>query len=275
MADSRDIRLITKRTSVLGKTPTGTTGNELNLIKQGELASNLADRKLYSYDGSNVFEFGSNSFLSLTGGTVTGDTKIIGSLTANTLFSGSTDVETIIYNILAGAPSSDITKVQPGTNIITGGTGNFPIISTVDSPYFNSITASGDSVFNTIQVDSISANTLFVASLPILPTKSGIALASSFSGNPKKSTITFSSPFESNSYSITVTGEDSRSWRVESKTSSGFTINASANQIFTGDVFWQAIKVGESDSLIVQPQNIDGGDANSVTIDLDIDGGGA
>lgn len=274
MAD-RPARLITKQTAVPGRIPTGTTGSETNLIKQGELAQNTADKKLFGFDGSNVFEFGVNTFLNLSGGTISGNLEVNGSFSANTLFSGSTDVETIIYSILSGGASSDITRIQPGSNIITGGTDNFPIINTVDSPYFNSVTASGDSVFNTIQVDSISANTLYVASLPILPTKSGIALASSFSGNPKKSTIIFSSPFENNSYSVTVTGEDSRSWRIESKTLSGFTINASANQVFTGDVFWQAIKVGESDSLTIQPQNIDGGDANSVTIDLDIDGGGA
>ena len=61
--------------------PTGTTGTELNLVRQGELASNLYDRKLYSYDGSEIFEFGTNSFLGLTGGTITGNTTIQGSLT--------------------------------------------------------------------------------------------------------------------------------------------------------------------------------------------------
>jgi hypothetical protein len=56
----------------------------LNLIKVGELASNLADKKLFSYDGSNVFEYGSNSFLGLTGGTINGDLNVTG----NTIFSG-------------------------------------------------------------------------------------------------------------------------------------------------------------------------------------------
>ena len=48
----RPVRIITKRTAVPGKIPTGTTGTELNLIKTGELASNLADKKLFSFDGS-------------------------------------------------------------------------------------------------------------------------------------------------------------------------------------------------------------------------------
>jgi hypothetical protein len=91
MAD-RDVRLITKRTSVSGKIPTGTTGTELNFIKQGELASNLSDKKLFSYDGSNVFEFGSSSFFSLTGGTISGNTRVTGNLSAGTIYSGSTNL---------------------------------------------------------------------------------------------------------------------------------------------------------------------------------------
>jgi len=150
MAD-RQARLITKRTSVPGKIPTGTTGNELNYIKSGELASNLADHSLWGYDGTNVFEYGSNSFLGLTGGTISGDLFVNGSLSANTLFSGSTDVETIIYNILAGAPSGDITRVQPGTNITTGGTANSPIINLDNNIVITSVNAttlSGGTIYS-------------------------------------------------------------------------------------------------------------------------------
>ena len=97
MAD-RQARLITKRTSVPGKIPTGTTGNELNYIKSGELASNLADHSLWGYDGTDVFEYGSNSFLGLTGGTISGDLFVSGNLSASTLFSGSTELTEIIDN---------------------------------------------------------------------------------------------------------------------------------------------------------------------------------
>ncbi len=413
MAQNRDARLLTKRTSVPGKIPTGTTGNELNFIKSGELASNLADHSLWGYDGTNVFEYGSNSFLGLTGGTVTGNTSFIGNLSASTLFSGSTDVETIIYNILAGAPSSDITRVQPGvniftggtdnlptinlvpspsindltisgtgtatifsaltlsattaiipssglklrnpantfqysivssaivanrnvtiplltandtfvtaafsqtltnktinatnntitdtstalgdlfksngtkfvrfsrgsslqhlrvnsggtdlewaaedttrvqpgTNITTGGTSNVPIVSTVASPIFNNISFSGTATGGNLSASSISASTVYIGGVnisgatTILKTKSGIAPNSGFTGNPDKHTVTFSTPFSNNNYSVVVTGEDERSWTIESKTASGFVINSNANPHFTGDVFWQAIEVGES-----------------------------
>lgn len=70
--------IVPKKSAVPGKIPTGTT--------LGEIFSNLSDRKLWGYDGSNMFEYGSNSFLALTGGTVTGDTRIIGSLSSDTIY---------------------------------------------------------------------------------------------------------------------------------------------------------------------------------------------
>lgn len=113
MAD-RDVRLITKRTSVSGKIPTGTTGTELNFIKQGELASNLSDKKLFSYDGSNVFEFGSSSFFSLTGGTISGNTIINGNLTVT---------GTSVFNIANATTISATTYYGLPVDVyVTGGT---------------------------------------------------------------------------------------------------------------------------------------------------------
>ena len=97
----RPVRIITKRTAVPGKIPTGTTGTELNLIKAGELASNLADKKLFSYDGSNIFEFGSKSFLGLTGGTVSGETTFQSGITVNTI----SDTSYIDFNTSPSVPS--------------------------------------------------------------------------------------------------------------------------------------------------------------------------
>lgn len=97
----RPVRIITKRTAVPGKIPTGTTGTELNLIKAGELASNLADKKLFSYDGSNIFEFGSKSFLGLTGGTVSGETTFQSGITVNTI----SNTSYIDFNTSPSVPS--------------------------------------------------------------------------------------------------------------------------------------------------------------------------
>lgn len=161
MAQNRSARLITKRTSVPGKIPTGTTGNEGNFIQSGELASNLADHSLWGYDGTDVFEYGSNSFLGLTGGIITGDTRVVGNFSADTFFSGSTNVETIIRNLI----TSDVhTFVQPGSNIITGGTPQSPIISTVDSPSFNNILFSGTANGGDIFATNLSASTFYSGS---------------------------------------------------------------------------------------------------------------
>lgn len=75
--------------------------------------------------------------------------------------------------------------------------------------------------------------------------KSGIAAGGSFAGNPKTITITFTKPFANNNYSVTVTGESSRTWTIASKVSGSFIISANNNTAFATNVFWQAIYVGE------------------------------
>ncbi len=67
----------------------------------------------------------------------------------------------------------------------------------------------------------------------------------SFAGTPLKTTVTFSSPFEDNNYSINITGEDLRSWTIESKVSGSFIINSNSNTAILGNVFWVATKHGE------------------------------
>jgi len=246
---NRPVRIITKRTSVSGKIPTGTTGDELNLIQVGELATNLTDKKIFSYDGSNVFEFGSNSFLGLTGGTISGNTNVIGNFSANTIFSGSTNLYNIFQAIGTDTPH---TQVQPGSNITTGGTSVLPIISTVASPSFNSITSSGASSFVTLSATTfISGSTdlysIFQPQSGVLKQKNGSVSGSTFAGNPKTATVTFATAFTNNNYAVTITGTASRTWSIESKTSSGFTINANANLAFVSDeVFWMAAQIGES-----------------------------
>lgn len=55
-------------------------------------------------------------------------------------YSGGTD----LYNIfLTTADGNDITRVQPGSNITTGGTANSPTISLTASPFVNNLTFSG------------------------------------------------------------------------------------------------------------------------------------
>jgi hypothetical protein len=245
-----------RKTAISGRIPTGTT--------IGEIFSNLPDQKLWGYDGSIVFEYGAKSFLGLTGGTITGNTRVTGSLSAGTILSGSTD----LYSIFATIPDqNDVTRVQPGSNITTGGTANLPTVNLVASPSLNNITFSGTAIggtgqFAAVTATSLSAGTLsggtilsgstnlysiFQAQTGVLKQKNGSVTGSTFSGNPKKAIITFTTAFPDNNYAVTITGEIDRTWTIESKTSAGFTINANANlQFNSSNVFWMAGQIGES-----------------------------
>lgn len=79
-----------------------------------------------------------------------------------------------------------------------------------------------------------------------LVTKSGKKLSGDFTGNPKKATVTFSTPFADANYSPSVIGEDSRAWEVESVAAGSFVISSGSASGLTGDVYWTAIKHGES-----------------------------
>ena len=157
MSETRNARLIVKRTSVAGKIPTGTTGDESSFIRQGELALNTTDRKLWSYDGTNVFEIGSYSYLGLSGGTITGNTQIIGNISATTIYSGSTDLSDIF---LTTADGNDITRVQNGLNTYTGGTGNLPTVN-ISGGTLDNINVSGISIFNSITAITISGGIIY------------------------------------------------------------------------------------------------------------------
>jgi len=78
----------------------------------------------------------------LFSGTATGGDAFFTNMSATTLYSGSTDVEDIIYSIAADV-AGEHTYVAGGTNIVTGGTAALPTISLVDSPSVNILTASG------------------------------------------------------------------------------------------------------------------------------------
>jgi hypothetical protein len=59
-------------------------------------------------------------------------------ISGGTLYSGSTDLSSIF---LTTADGNDITRVQPGNNINTGGTANNPIVNLDDDIYLNSVSA--------------------------------------------------------------------------------------------------------------------------------------
>lgn len=75
--------------------------------------------------------------------------------------------------------------------------------------------------------------------------KGGRVSAGSFTGSPKKYSVVFNTPFVANTYSVNITGADARTWTIESRLATGFTINSNANQALTGEVYWQAQFDGE------------------------------
>jgi hypothetical protein len=74
------------------------------------------------------------------GGAVDVDSVTATTMSAGTIYSGSTN----LYDIFITQDTTDVTRVQPGTNITTGGTATEPIVNVVDSPNFaGEVTATG------------------------------------------------------------------------------------------------------------------------------------
>lgn len=111
-------------------------------------------------DNPTVNVVASPSFDNVTySGTSTGGNSIATNVSATTgFYSAGTSLETIIYNIANS--TENITSIQPGSNITTGGTANSPIVSVVASPSFNNISFSGTATGGAANVTSLSATSL-------------------------------------------------------------------------------------------------------------------
>jgi hypothetical protein len=99
--------------------------------------------------------------LSVTGNT-TLNTLQATTISGNTFFSAGTALETIIYNI-ANA-TENITSIQPGSNITTGGTAASPIVSLVSSPSINNLSFSGTATGSALSATTISGGTIYSGS---------------------------------------------------------------------------------------------------------------
>ena len=80
---------------------------------------------------------------------------------------------------------------------------------------------------------------------PSLPAKAGVVLGSSFSGSPRKYAVVFATPFTNTAYTIALSGTDGRTYTYENKLASGFTINANADAVISGEVSWLSLSTGE------------------------------
>jgi hypothetical protein len=169
--------------SINGLTASGTS-NFTGIIQSG--GTNLEDIFLTAGDisgtsvsaGSNVsinnvgtdYEVSvvdSPSFNDITfSGTATGGNASFADMSATTLYSGSTDMDTVIRDI-AGEVSGVHTQVQGGTNVFTGGTALLPVINMVDSPSFNNILFSGTATGGNASFVDMSATTLYSGSTDV------------------------------------------------------------------------------------------------------------
>lgn len=131
-------------------------------------------------------------------------------------------------------------------------------INTIFAPYIpggylplTGGTISGNLSANTINASIIlsgnnNINNIFLNKNGLLLQKSNFISGSTFSGNPKKATVIFVTPYLNNDYAISISSDINRTWTVENKTTTGFTINANANNSFnSNNVFWMTTEFGE------------------------------
>jgi hypothetical protein len=99
-----------------------------------------------------------DNFLPISGGTVTGDSYFNASLSANTFYSGSTNLEDIFLT------STDIsgTTLTEGSNINLVQNGLNYKVSVQDSPSFNNVSFSGEAFGGNIYADTITGETYYV-----------------------------------------------------------------------------------------------------------------
>lgn len=70
--------------------------------------------------------------------------------------------------------------------------------------------------------------------------KAGSVSSASFAGNPKTYALSFNSNMSDTNYGISVIGGDARTWTIDNKTISGFTINTNSSVALNYDVSWIA-----------------------------------
>jgi len=154
-ADGNDITRVQPGSNIT----TGGTGNNPTInLNASPSVNNL------TFSGTAIggtVQAGAGTFTSLSAGTLSG----------GTILSAGTN----LYSIFSTTDNNDITRVQPGSNITTGGTGNNPTVSVVASPSFNSITSSGASSFTTLSATTfISGSTDLYSIFATIPDQNDV-----------------------------------------------------------------------------------------------------
>ena len=175
-----------RRSSVAGKSPNTST------LSIGELAINLTDRKLYSSDGTNIFETGSN----LTSLAVFSDIAI-GNSTVNTTvnstaFSGTANLASYVIANNGITSNASGVFVTQGTGVVVNATGvhvNSAYINTISSnlAYYvianTGIVSNATGVFvNSAYINTISSNLAYyvIANTGLVSNATGVFVNSAY-----------------------------------------------------------------------------------------------
>lgn len=149
----------------------GLTGSTAKIILQGDSLSLLNSGHTHPISEIVDLQSALDTKFDKSGGTITGAVNVNNSFSANSLFSGSTN----LYDIfLTTADGNDITRVQPGSNITTGGTENQPIINLVSSPSINNLSFSGTATGPALSATTMSGSTLRLSSSVFVGSTSSI-----------------------------------------------------------------------------------------------------
>ena len=232
---------------------TGNTTIDGNLIVSGTTSASTFNITTTPTNNNSLTEIlGRNSStgeieyrdVSTIGGGSSGDTFVTGgTYSSNTLTLDRNDGNSVVVTGFTSG-GSGVSSVTAGAGLSGDTTtGDITLINTAPD---QTVTISGGT---DIGVTGVYPNfSISYTGSPSggLSTKAGTVAGSSFSGNPKKYTLTFGSSFADANYSISISSEINRNFTYESKTASGFVINANANASFTEDVDWICIKHGET-----------------------------
>lgn len=153
-------------------------------------------------------------------------------------------VETVTTGSISAAITAHESALDPHPQYLTAAEGNAaytPIahVGTGGTAHANATTSVAGfmSAADKTKLDGIGGTRII---------KSGAVASGSFTGAPRTASVTFGTAFPTTNYSIAITGANSRSWSFQSKTTTGFVINANANAALSGDVLWTCISHGES-----------------------------
>ena len=151
-----------RRSSVAGKTPNTST------LAIGELALNLTDRKLYSSDGTNVWETGANlTTLAVSTNTTVNNVIFSGGIYANGFIGAAGQVLTSNSSGVYWSSSSGGGGVVPMRQQYTGD-GSTTVFSVTGGYTANSISVflNGVLLRNGTEVDVTSGSTLTITPAP-------------------------------------------------------------------------------------------------------------